>query len=58
MEEALINAIGSSPVAAVAIYAIYRISGALMTLADALVAVTIAQSGNVTELVERQVDGV
>lgn len=45
----------SSPIAVVSIVAIWRISAVMMTLVNAFVVITTAQSETVTELVDKQV---
>ena len=44
----------SSPIAAVSIVAIWRISAVMMKLVDAFVDITKAQADSVTDLIEKQ----
>lgn len=54
MDALLTNLAESSPVAVVAIFALWRISIVMIVLADALVTVATSQADNVTDLVEKQ----
>ena len=53
MEQLFLSLADASPVAAVAIFSIWRLSVVMVALTKGLVDITAAQSHNVTELVEK-----
>ncbi len=53
MDALLTSLAETSPVSVVGIFAIWRLSLVVITLADALVASTQASAGNVTDLVDK-----
>ncbi len=54
MDALLTTLAESSPVAVVALFAIWRISLVMMVLAEALVQVATSSTENVTEMIEQQ----